>query len=156
MCFYECSKHKRCITIWYENIQGTARFQSMGGAFGALGGDLSSLNINPAGAAVFNNTLVTFSGTFFATDNQVNYFGTQTNSNVSDTNINQVGGVFVFNNTNSNSDWKKFSLAFNYDLARNFENSYLFQGRSNQGVDSYFLNLHKEHRSGPFYCKMGN
>ncbi len=45
-----------------ENLQGTARFQSMGGAFGALGGDLSSLNINPAGSAVFSNSLITFSG----------------------------------------------------------------------------------------------
>ena len=124
-----------------ENIQGTARFQSMGGAFGALGGDLSALNVNPAGAAVFNNTLVTFSGTFFNIDNQVNYFGTQTNSNINDTSINQVGGVFVFNNTNSNSDWKKFSLAFNYDLAQSFENSYLVNGRSNQGVDNYFLDF---------------
>lgn len=124
-----------------ENLQGTARFQSMGGAFGALGGDLSALNINPAGAAVFNNTLVTFSGTFFVTDNEANYFGTQRNSNINDFNINQIGGVFVFNNTNSNSDWKKFSLAFNYDLAQNFDNSYLVQGRSNEGVDSYFLNF---------------
>lgn len=124
-----------------EDIQGTARFQSMGGAFGALGGDLSALNVNPAGAAVFNNTLFTFSGTYFNTDNQANYFGTQTNSNINDTNINQVGGVFVFNNTISNSDWKKFSMAFNYDLASNFENSYLVSGRSNQGVDSYFLNF---------------
>lgn len=124
-----------------EDLQGTARYQSMGGAFGALGGDLSALNINPAGSAVFNNTLITFSGTYYNTDNQANYFGTRTNSNVGDTNINQVGGVFVFNNTNSNSDWKKFSLALNYDLVQNFENSYLAQGRSNQGVDSYFLNF---------------
>lgn len=29
-----------------EGTQGTARFQSMGGAFGALGGDFSALNIN--------------------------------------------------------------------------------------------------------------
>lgn len=124
-----------------ENLQGTARFQSMGGAFGALGGDLSALNINPAGSAVFNNTLMTFSGTYYNTDNEANYFGTQTSSNINDTNINQIGGVFVFNNTNTNSDWKKFSLALNYDLVQNFENSYLVQGRSNQGVDSYFLNF---------------
>ena len=31
---------------------GTARFASMGGAFGALGGDFSSLGINPAGAGI--------------------------------------------------------------------------------------------------------
>ena len=89
-----------------EDLQGTARYQGMGGAFGALGGDLSALNINPAGSAVFNNTLITFSGTYYNTDNQANYFGTRTSSNVGDTNINQVGGVFVFNNTNTNSDWK--------------------------------------------------
>lgn len=40
-----------------QNTQGTARYQGMSGAFGALGGDLSALNINPAGAAVFNNHL---------------------------------------------------------------------------------------------------
>jgi hypothetical protein len=34
---------------------GTARSVSMGGAFGALGGDISSLSINPAGIAVYHN-----------------------------------------------------------------------------------------------------
>ena len=35
--------------------QGTARFKSMSGAFGALGGDLSAVSINPAGSAFFNS-----------------------------------------------------------------------------------------------------
>jgi len=124
-----------------ENLQGTARFQSMGGAFGALGGDLSSLNINPAGSAVFNNTLITFSGTYYSTENNADYFGTRANTNTNDSNLNQVGGVFVFKSTNPNSDWKKFSLGFNYELVNNFENNYFVAGRSNQGVDSYFLNF---------------
>ena len=34
--------------------QGTARFKSMSGAFGALGGDMSAVSINPAGSAIFN------------------------------------------------------------------------------------------------------
>ena len=38
-----------------DNLNGTARFRAMGGAFGALGGDLSSLNVNPAGSAIFVN-----------------------------------------------------------------------------------------------------
>ena len=33
--------------------EGTARFNSMGGAFGALGGDLSAISINPAGSSIF-------------------------------------------------------------------------------------------------------
>ena len=38
-----------------DEIQGTARFRAMSGAFGALGGDMSAVNINPAGSAIFNN-----------------------------------------------------------------------------------------------------
>jgi len=34
------------------DLNGTARFRAMGGAFGALGGDFSSLNINPAGSVI--------------------------------------------------------------------------------------------------------
>ena len=38
-----------------NSIDGTARFNSMSGAFGALGGDLSAIAVNPAGSVVFNN-----------------------------------------------------------------------------------------------------
>ena len=37
-------------------LRGTARFQSMAGAFGALGGDLSTLNQNPAGIGVYRSS----------------------------------------------------------------------------------------------------
>ena len=36
-----------------ENLTGTARFRAMGGAFGAVGGDLSAINSNPAGSSIF-------------------------------------------------------------------------------------------------------
>ena len=38
------------LNVTADNYIGTARFQAMGGAFGALGGDLSAININPAGS----------------------------------------------------------------------------------------------------------
>jgi hypothetical protein len=41
-----------CVT--QDNLNGTARFRAMG-CIGALGGDLSSLNVNPAGSAINNN-----------------------------------------------------------------------------------------------------
>jgi hypothetical protein len=124
-----------------ENLQGTARFQAMGGAFGALGGDLSSLNINPAGSAVFNNSLFTISGSNYNTNNQSSYFGNSINSENNNLDLNQIGGAFVFKNTNSNSDWQKFTLAFNYDLVNNFDNEYYVAGNSTQGIDNYFLNF---------------
>ena len=45
----------RNTTEIYDNniITGTARYSSMAGSMGALGGDISSLNSNPAGLGVF-------------------------------------------------------------------------------------------------------
>jgi len=130
---------KEALQYSTENLQGTARFQAMGGAFGALGGDLSSLNINPAGSGVFNNSLMTFSGSTYHIENQATYFGNTINSSSNDIDLNQIGGVFVFKNTNPNSDWQKFSLAFNYDVVNNFENQYTVVGNSTEGIDTYFL-----------------
>lgn len=39
-----------------SDLRGTARFMSMAGAFGALGGDLSTLNQNPAGIGVYRSS----------------------------------------------------------------------------------------------------
>ena len=41
-----------------EEIYGTARAMSMGGAFGALGGDQTGVSINPAGIAVYRSSEV--------------------------------------------------------------------------------------------------
>ena len=41
-----------------EDLYGTARAMSMGGAFGALGGDLTGVGINPAGIAVYRSSEV--------------------------------------------------------------------------------------------------
>lgn len=38
------------------DLRGTARYMSMAGAFGALGGDLSTLNNNPAGIGVYRSS----------------------------------------------------------------------------------------------------
>ena len=48
------------LKISIDNPVGSARFESMGGAFGALGGDLSAINVNPAGSAVFNDNQYEF------------------------------------------------------------------------------------------------
>jgi len=42
-----------------QNYGSTARSKAMGNAFGAIGGDFSSLSINPAGIGVYLNSEVT-------------------------------------------------------------------------------------------------
>lgn len=45
--------------ISQTDLRGTARFMSMAGAFGALGGDISTLTQNPAGIGVYRSSEVT-------------------------------------------------------------------------------------------------
>jgi len=123
-----------------NNLNGTARFQAMSGAFGALGGDLSSLNINPAGSAVFSNNQAAFTVSSLNTKNNSNYFGTTTSEKDNSFDLNQAGGVFVFKNHNQNSNWKKFSIAINYENTNNFNNTIFSAGTNpNNSVDRYFL-----------------
>ncbi|MBM1106268.1 outer membrane protein transport protein [Aurantibacter crassamenti] len=123
-----------------ENLQGSARFQSMSGAFGALGGDLSALNVNPAGAAVFNNSLFGFSGTNYNRNNEATYFNGFASTKLNSLEFNQIGGVIVFK-TNSESPWRKLTLAVNYDLAENYDNEIFIAGNSSEGIDNYFLDF---------------
>lgn len=122
------------------NLTGTARFRALSGAFGALGGDLSAINVNPAGSAVFNYNAGTVSLTSFNITNESNYFGTNTKKNDNSIELNQLGAVFVFNNSNENATLKKFAIAFNYENTDNFDNSIFSAGYNpNNSIDRYFL-----------------
>ena len=67
-----------------DNLNGTARFRAMSGAFGALGGDLSSINVNPAGSAVFTNNQMALTLTNFDTKNKHRNQDNYTNSAILD------------------------------------------------------------------------
>jgi hypothetical protein len=123
-----------------DNLTGTARFRAMSGAFGALGGDLSSLSVNPAGSAIFTNNQagVTFSNQ--SIKNNSNYFGTETEECDNSFILNQTGGVFVFDNHNPNNNWKKIAIGANYENTNNFNNDVFSAGTNqNNSIDGYFL-----------------
>lgn len=122
-----------------ENNYGTARYNAMSGAFGALGGDLSAMSQNPAGSAVYLESSSSVTMGVLNTKNETNYFNTQNTTNFSEFELNQAGVVFVLPNTNENSVWNKFSIGFNYQLANSFDNEYYTSGTSNSSIDSYFL-----------------
>jgi len=121
-----------------ESLNGTARFKSMSGAFGALGGDFSAFSINPAGSAVFNTSEASISLSNYNNDNDVSYFGTVANRNESEFDLNQAGIVFVFNNT-GDSNWKKISLGVNVQNNDNYYNNIFATGRNqSSGIGDYF------------------
>ncbi|WP_432411525.1 OmpP1/FadL family transporter [Rasiella sp. SM2506] len=121
-----------------ENTTGTARFNALSGAFGALGGDLSSIAINPAGSAVFLNNSASVSFSSNSVENEANYFNTITRSEDYDISLNQAGIVFVFDIGKEESPWRKITLGLNYNNTQNFDNDLFFQGRGNTSVANFF------------------
>ena len=113
---------------------GSARFTSMSGAFGALGGDVSAMSINPAGIAVFQNS--SFSGTFNSRNSNItsNYYGNSLKTQDKFFNLSHAGAVFVFDSAYK-SDWSKFAIGVNYRITKDFSNSFVAQG--NSGVATF-------------------
>ena len=112
-----------------ESINGTARYNAMSGAFGALGGDLSSIDINPAGAAVFLKSEFAVSLNIRNIETTSNFYNTNELVENDYSNLSQAGGVFVFN-THQNSNWTNFAIGFNYSIANDFENFWFASGNS--------------------------
>ncbi|TCK66624.1 outer membrane protein transport protein (OMPP1/FadL/TodX) [Winogradskyella wandonensis] len=122
-----------------DEIEGTARFKAMGGAFGALGGDLSAVTINPASSSIFNSSTASFSLGFNTLDNDVSYFGGPLSTKEDNVNLSQGGGVFVYKSNNPNNKWNKFSLGVAYDRTGNFDNNWVANGvNPNTSIAEYF------------------
>ena len=132
-----------------DNLNGTARFKAMGGAFGALGGDLSSLNVNPAGSAIFINNQVAVTLNNTDIKNNSNYFGTTTTDTNNSFDLNQAGGVFVFKNQNMKSNWKKIAVGINYENTNDFNNSVFSAGTNpTNSIANYFLSYANKGNNG--------
>ena len=124
-----------------NSYQGTARYNSMSGAFGALGGDLSAIAVNPAGSAVFNNGHFSIS---LGSENKANQASVLNSSNNFDKNsltLNQIGGGITFENLEKDKNWSKISLGISYNQTKNNFNEFSVYNISNSNsIDSYFLN----------------
>ncbi|MDC1107064.1 outer membrane protein transport protein [Prolixibacteraceae bacterium] len=105
-----------------ENYAVTARSAGMGGAFGALGGDLSSILINPAGIAVFQSSEFSSTiGLFNNTKANTNYGGQHSEMDDSYVNIPNFGFVSVIPNSIGSSSLVNFNWGITYNRTQDFQ-----------------------------------
>ena len=76
-----------------SSLNGTSKYNSMAGSMGALGGDVSVLNSNPAGIGV--NIASEISGTLFIENNKNtnNYAGKSLSNKINNSDLGNGGGV---------------------------------------------------------------
>ncbi len=120
-------------------VFGSARYNSMGGAFGSLGGDLSSISDNPAGAAVFLFPEVGMS--FEMNFNSSLAIGNMRNSSVNESfsDLNQFGLIFSLKNSKE-EPFNKINFGFNVQKVQDFRNNFNQISSRSIGLDQFFLN----------------
>ncbi|MCA0363814.1 MAG: hypothetical protein LCH67_07200 [Bacteroidetes bacterium] len=120
----------------YNNL-GSARAQGMGGAFTALGGDISNAAVNPAGLAFFNKNEFSITPIFISNQTTSSYIGNNITRNSSNLGLGQIG--VVFSNKGVGSRKKRSAWGINYQTLANFNNDYSYEG-SNQksSIADYF------------------
>lgn len=108
--------------ISQNDLKGTARFMSMGGAFGALGGDLSTLSQNPAGIGVYRSNELGVSVDLDIQSATTNYMGLESNKKNTNFYLNNIGGVAAIR-LNSKI-LPNFNIGFTYNKGASFNRSY--------------------------------
>lgn len=108
--------------ISQNDLKGTARFMSMGGAFGALGGDLSTLSQNPAGIGVYRSNELGVSVDLDVQSATTNYMGLEYNKKNTKFYLNNIGGVAAIRL--NNKFLPNFNIGFTYNKGASFNRAY--------------------------------
>lgn len=133
---------------------GTARSMAMGGAFGALGADLSVASTNPAGLGLYTASEFSISAYFSNTNVHSDYFNTPTDGYKTNGGLSNVGYVFVRNlNADHTRGWKSIQFAIGKNKVNDFTSYTDIQGfnPNNSMIDSYI-----NQANGINYNNLGN
>lgn len=103
------------------DLKGTARFMSMGGAFGALGGDLTTLNQNPAGIGVYRRNEIGFTLNLDAQKSQGVSDGVKGSWQQTKFYLNNIGFVTTIN---TGTVLRNFNMGFTYNKTSSFNRRY--------------------------------
>lgn len=107
------------------NLTGSAKFSSMGGAFGALGGEFSALSQNPAGIGMYQFSEISFTPiiNFNSTKSYNNSY-----SNIDYKSAMKIGNLgLILSIPKKDSPWKRFNIGIGWNQLSNYDNSIKIQ-----------------------------
>ncbi len=126
------------------SITGTARFTAMGGAFGALGADFTSLSYNPAGIAIYRSSEFTFSPSVFVSTTKTNFLNHRADEDKYNFNIGNTGLIYTKKVTpdETGEGWKSWNFGLGYNRLSNFHTQNFYQGQNfeNSMLDNFAQN----------------
>lgn len=119
---------------------GTARFVSMGGAFGALGADFTSTSINPAGLGVYKSSEFTITPSFKSSNIESSYNGLSASDSRNRLLFDNIGVVLSYSPYKSDGNGiVNFNIGFGYNRTNDFHaNSYAQGNNDVNSIMDYF------------------
>ena len=131
-----------------NELYGTARSMAMGNAFGALGGDITGVSINPAGIAVYRSSEVVGTIGFQRNTTEVGNI----NKGVNDFNLHNLGFVGYF--PLRNEVMPMINFGFTYGRQKTFNNDMGAKGDAKSTMIDYIAD--KSFGINPALLEMGD
>jgi len=139
-----------------SSITGSARFTSMAGAFGALGGDFSSIIVNPAGLGIYRKSEFSFSTAFYVNHTTTDFIGRSYDENKFNFNIPNFGFVFTHltdADRKNREGWKSVSVGIGLHRIQNFHTNSFYEAvnRDNSLLNHFVETANHGTPFDPFY-----
>ncbi|MDR3218657.1 MAG: outer membrane protein transport protein [Dysgonamonadaceae bacterium] len=127
-----------------HDLSGTARGQAMGGAFGALGGDVTGVAINPAGVGVYRASEIvanmSVASVNVETDAKAGWNGTPNSLGKTKFNFDNLSYVGYYPSVKSGV--YALNFGFNYNRVKNFDRKYSASGSNmSSSLTDYMVTL---------------
>lgn len=106
-----------------RDLNGTARYLSMGGAFGALGGDISAMSNNPGGLAIYRSSEVVATLSLSSIGTKTDWLGTKNDDNRTKLSFDNIAYVGYFP-TGNDAGIVSWNVGFSYNRAQNYRRNY--------------------------------
>ncbi len=143
----QAQNHIDALRYSQESLWGSARYVSMGGAFGALGADGSTSSQNPAGIATFTNGQ--FSGSLNLSEFNSNGYNSESSFNSENSfakkntasipNLNYISANIL--EPDIAGDWDRLNFGIGYNKLDDYNNhTYIEGANSSNSLSTYILN----------------
>jgi hypothetical protein len=118
---------------------GTARTLGVGGAFGAMGGDFSVININPAGIAEYKRGEFTISPSVTSTNSDAYFFNNPTSaSSYKASKFGLDNAAFVIARP-KNGTWKSSNFTIGFSKIADLNNNFRLNAKSTGSITQRFI-----------------
>lgn len=115
----------------YTAPTGTARSMGFGNALGSVGGDFSSLSVNPAGIGIYRSSEIMFTPSLKFHNVEGTYLNQSNDSRNTKLNMNNAGIVFTHAERGQRYDkssWKTVSFGLGFNRIADFNRNYYYSG----------------------------